>query len=83
MCKKCTHGGGSGGRPDAKIYQISPLPSDGDPVAFVGVSIVSTKTLVSIGYGPIKICHGAPSVSHLLFTDDPLILCRADGSDAQ
>ena len=51
MCKKCTHGGGSGGRLDAKISQISPLPLDGDPVAFVGVSKVSTKTLVSIGYG--------------------------------
>ena len=44
--------GGSGGRLDAKISQISPLPLDGDPVAFVGVSKVSTKTLVSIGYGP-------------------------------
>ena len=53
MCKKCTHGGGSGGRLDAKISQISPLPLDGDPVAFVGVSKVSTKTLVSIGYGAI------------------------------
>ena len=53
MCKKCTHGGGSGGRLDAKISQISPLPSDGDPVAFVGVSKVSTKTLVSIRYGAL------------------------------
>ena len=57
MCKKCTHGGGSGGRLDAKISQISPLPSDGDSVASVGVSKVSTGTLVFIGYGPLLKSH--------------------------
>jgi len=39
------------GRLDEKISHLSPLPSDGDPVASVGVSKVSTNTLVSIGYG--------------------------------
>jgi hypothetical protein len=32
--------------------------------------------------GGVKICHGAPSISHLLFADDSLILVRTNGEDA-
>jgi hypothetical protein len=31
----------------------------------------------------IKVCPNAPSVSHLIFVDDSLILCRAKVGDAQ
>ena len=30
----------------------------------------------------VKVCCDAPSVSHLLFVDDSLILIRADGTNA-
>lgn len=31
----------------------------------------------------VKICHNAPSISHLLFTDDSLILIRATEGDSR
>lgn len=31
----------------------------------------------------IRICRGAPSVSHLLFTDDSLILCKANEQEVE
>jgi hypothetical protein len=49
--KGAGNGGVRGGRLNEKIPRLCSVPSDGDPVASVGVSKVCTKSLVSIGYG--------------------------------
>ena len=52
-CKMSSQRRGGGGRLDEKISHLSPLPSDGDPVASFEVSKVSIGGLVSIGYGSL------------------------------
>ena len=47
---------GRGGRENAKFPHLYPVPSDGDPVASVGVSKVCTRSLVSIGYCAMYEC---------------------------
>ena len=49
--KGAGNGGVRGGRLNEKIPRFCSVPSDGDPVASVGVFKVCTKPLVSIGYG--------------------------------
>ena len=61
MCKNSRERWGRWGRLNAKISQICPLPSDGDPVVYMGVSNVCTRILVSIGYG-------VPTYTALLYT---------------
>ena len=46
---KLASNGGRGGRENTKFPQLYPMPSDGDPVASVGVFKIYTKSLVSIG----------------------------------
>jgi len=56
MCKNSRERWGRWGRLNAKISQICPLPSDGDPVVYMGVYKVCTRILVSIGYGANIYC---------------------------
>ena len=48
--KGAGNGGVRGGRLNEKIPQFCSVPSDGDPLAFIGVFKVYTKSLIFIGY---------------------------------
>ena len=47
-----------------------------------GFSALLTKAEEDGLVAGVKICRDAPSISHLLFADDSLILIRAKGEDA-
>jgi hypothetical protein len=70
-------------QPERGLRQGDPL----SPYLFLlcaeGFSALLEKAELEGELKGIKICHGAPSVSHLLLPDDSLILCRADGNGAQ
>jgi hypothetical protein len=47
-----------------------------------GLSSLLEHEEVSGGIQSVRVCHNAPSISHLLFADDSLILMKADVSNA-
>lgn len=48
-----------------------------------GFSLLLTRNEAKGGVNGIKICHGAPIESHLLYIDNILVACKTNNSNAK
>jgi hypothetical protein len=69
--------------PERGSRQGDPLSSYLFLIYAEGFSALLRKAEEERSLRGVQICHGAPSVSHLLFVDDSLILCRSDMRGAE
>jgi hypothetical protein len=70
-------------RPERGLRQGDPLSPYLFLICAEGFSALVQQAEREGSLRGVKVCPGAPSVSHLLFADDSLILCRAKEGDAQ
>jgi hypothetical protein len=70
-------------RPERGLRQGDPLSPYLFLICAEGFSALVQQAIRERSLKGVKVCPGAPTVSHLLFADDSLIICRAKEGDAQ